>query len=191
MAGGALPGWKIEGAGELWSFRRLNWAPAESDLSAVGTRGLALTRSFQKVRPEPGHHGESVFRRGEVVKVTVTMMTAVPRWNLALEDPVPAGLEPMDFRMRDQNRNLARLLDGGPGPSDPWAAWLDWYDREEIRPEAIRLFAGYLAPGVYSYSYLARPVTPGTYPVEGPYAEEMYAPENHGRGEGAVITVER
>jgi uncharacterized protein YfaS (alpha-2-macroglobulin family) len=191
LAGGALPSWKIEGTGELWSFRRLSWAPVGSDLSAVGTRGLVLTRSYQRLRPEPGPHGESVFRRGEVVKVTVTIMTTVPRWNLALEDPVPAGLEPMDFGMRDQNQNLARLLAGSPGPGDPWVAWLNWHDREEIRPESVRLFAGYLEPGVYSYSYLTRPVTPGTYPVEGPYAEEMYAPENHGRGVGVTITVER
>jgi uncharacterized protein YfaS (alpha-2-macroglobulin family) len=44
---------------------------------------------------------------------------------------------------------------------------------------------------VYTYSYLARPVTPGTYILPGPYAEEMYNPENYGRGAGLKITVSK
>jgi uncharacterized protein YfaS (alpha-2-macroglobulin family) len=192
LLAGPPPAWDIEGQGELWSFRRLSWAPAEPDLSAQWTRGLSLARSFQRVRPEPGAPGESAFRRGEIVKVTVTLMTNVARHDLALEDPVPAGLEPVDFRSRDKDPNLYGLLaaDAG-GTGDSWNAFHYWYDHEEIRPDSVRLFADDLEPGVYTYSYLARAVTPGIYVLPGPYAEEMYNPENHGRGAGLRITVEK
>ncbi|MDR1082185.1 MAG: hypothetical protein LBQ79_14840 [Deltaproteobacteria bacterium] len=185
------PSWSVEGRGEAWAFQRLTWAPGEPDLSARGTRGLVLTRTFQRVKPRPGPAGESSFRRGEVVKVTMTLVTAVPRYNLAVEDPVPAGLEPVDFRLKDQNPNLAELLAASPDVEDPWRGYWYWYDHEEIRPDSIRLFADYLEPGVYTYSYLARPVTPGSYILPGPYAEEMYNPENYGRGAGLKITVTR
>jgi uncharacterized protein YfaS (alpha-2-macroglobulin family) len=192
LLAGPPPAWDIEGRGKLWSFRRLSWAPKEPDLSAQGIRGLTLTRNFQRVRPEPGPAGESTFRRGEVVKVTVTLMTNVRRYNLALEDPVPAGLEPVDFHLRDQNPNLAAALSADDRETrDPWVYFWRWYDHEEIRPDSIRLFADSLDPGVYTYSYLARPVTPGTYTLPGPYAEEMYNPENFGRGAGLRITVEK
>jgi uncharacterized protein YfaS (alpha-2-macroglobulin family) len=191
LASGPAPSWEIAGTGRAWAFRRLSWAPAVPDLTAQYARGFTLTRSFQRVRPEPGPAGESRFRRGEVVKVSVTMMTSVPRWNVVLEDPVPAGLEPVDFGLRDQNPNLAALLEEGSAEQDPCAAFWRWYDHEEIRPDRIRLFAGRLEPGVYTYSYLARPVTPGTYLLPGTYAEEMYNPENHGRAAGLTLTVEK
>ncbi|MDR1314261.1 MAG: hypothetical protein LBQ12_11355 [Deltaproteobacteria bacterium] len=185
------PAWTVTGTGEAWIFQRLAWAPLLPDLSARATRGLVLSRSFQRVKPTPGPAGESRFRRGEVVKVTVTLMTSVARWNLVLEDPVPAGLEPVDFRLKDQNPNLAALLAEDPSARDPWTRWWSWHDHEEIRPDAIRLFAERLEPGVYTYSYLARPVTPGAYVLPGPFAEEMYNPENYGRGAGLKITVEK
>jgi uncharacterized protein YfaS (alpha-2-macroglobulin family) len=188
---GPPPSWQMEGTGKAWSFQRLSWAPRVPDLSARGTRGLVVTRSFQRVRPEPGPAGESSFRRGEVVKVTLTVMTTVPRYNLAVEDPVPAGLEPVDFSLRDQNPYLAELLASNPDAEDPWQAYWDWYSHEEIRPDSIRLFADFMGPGAYTYSYLARPVTPGTYLLPGPYAEEMYNPENYGRGAGLKLTVTR
>jgi uncharacterized protein YfaS (alpha-2-macroglobulin family) len=191
LLAGPPPAWDIEGRGELWSFRRLAWAPLEPDLSAQGARGITLTRSFRRVRPEPGPVGESKFRRGEVVKVTVTLMTNVARRDLALEDPVPAGLEPVDFHLGDQNPGLAALSADAYGSRDPWVLLWNWYDHAEIRPDSVRLFADDLAPGVYTYSYLARAVTPGIYALPGPYAEEMYNPENFGRGAGLRITVER
>ncbi|MDR1312388.1 MAG: hypothetical protein LBQ12_01535 [Deltaproteobacteria bacterium] len=191
LAANPPPSWQMAGTGEAWTFQRLTWAPKEPDLSARGTRGLVISRTLQRVKPEPGPAGETKFRRGEVVKVTMTLMTTVPRRNLAVEDPVPAGLEPVDFRLKDQNPFLAELLASNSSFGDPWRAWWSWYDHEEIRPDAILLFADSLEPGVYTYSYLARAVTPGEYTLPGTYAEEMYNPENYGRGAGLKLTVEK
>ncbi|MDR1037002.1 MAG: hypothetical protein LBT40_10655 [Deltaproteobacteria bacterium] len=157
----------------------------------MSTRGLALTRSFQRVRPEPGPPGESRFRRGETVRVTVTLMTSVPRSALALEDPVPAGLEPVDFSRRDLDPGLRSFLGSSPVEGSSAKSWLRWYDHMEVRQGSVRLFADYLEPGVYTYSYLARAVTPGTFVLPGPYAEETNSPENHGRGAGLAVTVEK
>jgi uncharacterized protein YfaS (alpha-2-macroglobulin family) len=189
LAGGQAPSLEITGRGKLWAFQRLSWAPKVPDLSPKNEHGITVTRVFQRMLPEPGPAGESLFRRGELVKVTVTLMTTVERYNLVVEDPVPAGLEPVDFSLKDQNPRLAELLAEDPSASDPWIAFWKWYDYREIRPECVRLYADRVSPGVYTFNYLARPVTPGTYMLPGTYAEEMYNPENYGRGSGLTVTV--
>ncbi|MDR1080066.1 MAG: hypothetical protein LBQ79_03670, partial [Deltaproteobacteria bacterium] len=188
LLGSPPPGWEISGTGRAWTLRRLSWAPASPDLSAASARGMALARSFRRVRPEPGPAGASAFRRGDLVSVTLTLMTSVPRAGLALEDPVPAGLEPVDFALRTVDPGLPGHTGDDPivGLRSGWPG--RWFDRAEIRPGSVRLFAETLEPGVYVYSYLARAVTPGTYVLPGPYAEETYSPENRGRGAGLTLT---
>ncbi|MEW5724588.1 MAG: hypothetical protein AB1896_15865 [Thermodesulfobacteriota bacterium] len=43
--------------------------------------------------------------------------------------------------------------------------------------------------GVYTFSYLARAVTAGTFLAPGPHAEEMYSPEVMGLGGGTKVEI--
>ena len=83
---------------------------------------------------------------------------------------------------------------GGPGlggPEGHWWWWRRrWFDHENMRDERVEAFTALLWEGVYTYSYIARATTPGTFVVSPPKAEEMYAPETFGRGGGDRVVVE-
>ncbi|MDR2140670.1 MAG: hypothetical protein LBR11_02600 [Deltaproteobacteria bacterium] len=173
-----------EGSGRAWASARLTFAPKEPDLRPVSANGITVSRSYAVWRPEPQNPGQTVFQRGQVVKVTVTFMTPVARHNLILEDRVPAGFEPINFSLKDSDRSLLSLLSSNNDDSD-----LTWHDHEEFWPNRVLATSEYVPAGVYTYSYLIRPATPGQYTVPGPKVEEMYFPENFGLGAGQKITV--
>ncbi|MDR1049498.1 MAG: hypothetical protein LBP95_00140 [Deltaproteobacteria bacterium] len=176
-----------EGEGTAWGAVTLNFAAAEPDLSGDSAGGLMLSRSYSVLRPEPGLPGQSGFVRGQVVKVTVTMLTPEARHDLVLEDRVPAGFETVNLDFRSEDQTLVPREN--PEESDWRRGDNIWYDHKEFWPDKVAVFADFLSPGVYAFSYLVRPVTVGTYLVPGPTAEEMYAPEIYGRGPGQQVTV--
>jgi uncharacterized protein YfaS (alpha-2-macroglobulin family) len=180
----------LTGTGSLWYCQRLTYAFLKPDLSPVTGNGITLTRSYEVVKGGKETFGTS-FHRGDIVKVTVTLLTTTQRFNLVLEDRIPAGFEPIDFGMKDVNPSILELLDSETGTDGIYNFLYAWYDHEEIAPDRVSIFATLLEPGVYSYSYLVRPVTPGSYVTPGPIAEEMYAQENFGRGAGETLVVEK
>ncbi|MDR1394662.1 MAG: hypothetical protein LBK52_00635 [Deltaproteobacteria bacterium] len=180
------------GTGRAWASVRLTAALKNPDLTPVSANGLSLSRSYTILRPGPEKSGASVFARGQLVRVTVTMMTPRSRYDLILNDYLPSGFEAVNFNLKSEDLTLADLLNpnsSGDDDGDDRAVSF-WYDHEEIWPGRVMVTASYLPAGVYTYSYLIRPATPGIYTVPGPQAEEMYAPENFGRGAGQKLTVE-
>ena len=128
-------------------------------------------------------------KAGSRVRVKLTMVNENRRYHVALVDPIPAGLEPMN----------PRLATTGPIPLDPnvqkqrgrywW--WLGpWYEHQNLRDERVEAFASLLWEGVHTYEYVARATTPGTFVVPPPKAEEMYMPETFGRGASDRVVVE-
>jgi hypothetical protein len=59
-----------------------------------------------------------------------------------------------------------------------------------MRDERVEAFASLLWDGVYTYSYVARATTPGTFVVPPTKAEEMYHPETFGRSATDRVIVE-
>jgi uncharacterized protein YfaS (alpha-2-macroglobulin family) len=108
---------------------------------------------------------------------------------VALVDPLPAGLEPMN----------PRLAVTGPIPQDPkgqqdkgayWWWYGPWYEHQNLRDERVEAFASLLWEGVHTYEYVARATTPGHFVVPPPKAEEMYMPETFGRGASDRVVIE-
>ncbi len=180
--------YKMEGQGQAWASLRLQTAPTEPDLSAATSGGFMLSRSFTVVSPQAGGPGAEQFKRGDLVRVSVTMMVPAPRHSLVLEDRVPAGLEPVNFNLGDADLSLLGLVNEGGDDENRWSRY--WYNHQEIWPDRVAVYADHVNAGVYTFSYLARAVTVGTYLTPGPKAEEMYAPETFGRGEGQKLVVE-
>jgi uncharacterized protein YfaS (alpha-2-macroglobulin family) len=116
------------------------------------------------------------------------------RYNVVLEDHVPAGFEPVNFNLADADQTLLSLVNPADADEDGrpriWPDRQFWYDHQEIWPDRVAVYADYLPPGVYVFNYLARAATVGRYLTPGPRAEEMYAPENAGRGAGHIIAID-
>jgi uncharacterized protein YfaS (alpha-2-macroglobulin family) len=128
-------------------------------------------------------------KAGAKVRVKLTMVAPSRRYHVALVDPLPAGLEPLN----------PALATTGSIPHDPasqksrgdWWSWSSlWYEHQNLRDERAEASTSLLWPGVYSYSYVARATTHGTFIAPPTKAEEMYSPETFGRSSTHKVIVE-
>ncbi len=193
-----------EGPGRLYYRVGLSYAPLATDLAPLD-RGFAVERGYEAV-DDPSdvrrdEDGVWRMRAGARVRIWVRLSTLPRRYHVALVDPLPAGLEPLNDRLattetvsRDSTsvvRAIAAPGLGGPGRPGQWTQWLGWwYEHENLRDDRAEVFTSELWGGIVSYTYLARATTPGTFTVPPPRAEEMYHPEVFGRGATDRVIVE-
>ena len=177
-----------DGAGRLYYRLGLRYAPDDFDLDPLD-RGFVVQRSYEAVNDDGDvwqtEDGVWHVKAGAEVRVNLTMVNDSRRTNMAMIDPLPAGLEP-------SNPSLAVTADVQVDPAEIEASWWywTWYDHQNLRDDRVEAFAGYLWAGTHSYSYVARATTPGTFVVPPTSAEEIYAPEVFGRSGSDLLIVE-
>ncbi|HYJ81184.1 MAG TPA: hypothetical protein VEW03_16335, partial [Longimicrobiaceae bacterium] len=185
-----------EGPGRLYYRAGLRYAPRDLDLLPL-EQGFAVERTYEAVDDSAdvvlGSDGRWRMRAGARVRVTVTMTAPSRRLHVALVDPLPAGLEPLNPALRGAEGMppsagpRPRFLERG-GYGWWWRSW--WYEHQNLRDDRAEAFTSYLPAGVYTYSYVARATTPGQFIVPPARAEEMYSPETFGRGKTDRVIVE-
>jgi len=181
-----------DGAGWLYYRIGMKYAPASLKLEPADY-GFVVERRYEGVdKPDDvtrDKDGVWHIKAGTRVRVKVTMVNENRRYHVALVDPLPAGLEPMN----------PALAVTGPVPQDPseqksrgpyWWWYAPWYEHQNLRVERVEAFAALLWEGVHDYSYVARATTPGTFVVPPTKAEEMYMPETFGRSGTDRVVVE-
>jgi hypothetical protein len=124
-------------------------------------------------------------KAGDLVRVSLRIIVPQQMHFVALDDPLPAGLEAVNFRLmtatRSQSRHRRygyRSRHGARRPSSPW--YTPFY-HQELRDDRVQLFADSVAPGIYTYVYLARATTVGSFVAPPTHVEQMYEPEVFGR----------
>ncbi len=181
-----------DGPGRLYYRLGMRYAPKSLAL-APADYGFVVERKYEgiddpkDVRREPD--GSWHIRAGARVRVTLTMVAQDRRYHVALVDPLPAGLEPVNPALATS----AQSDDGGGQPSPMkrgWWWWGPWYEHQNLRDERVEAFTTLLWEGVHSYSYIARATTPGSFVVPPARAEEMYAPETFGRSGTDRVRIE-
>jgi len=177
-----------DGSGRMYYRIGLRYAPADLQLEALD-RGFVVDRIYEAVDApaDVARDADGTWRvkAGARVRVTLTMVAESQRTHVALVDPLPAGLESL---------NPALLVtQAAPAPTDGDIAieartiaccdgwWGRWFQYEQLRDDRTEAFTTLLPAGTYTYSYIARATTPGTFVVPPTRAEEMYAPETFGR----------
>jgi uncharacterized protein YfaS (alpha-2-macroglobulin family) len=182
-----------DGVGRLYYRVGMNYAP--SDLRPPPSEnGFTVSRVYEAVDnpKEVQRDADGTYRikAGAKVRVRVSMVAPARRHHVALVDPLPAGLEPMNPSLavtgtipEDPNAKL-----GTKGM--PWWWSRTWYEHQNMRDERVEAFTSLLWDGVYDYTYVARATTPGSFIAPPPKAEEMYNPETFGRGSGDRVIVE-
>ena len=181
-----------DGPGRLYYRIGMQYAPASLRLDAADY-GFTVQREYEAIdNPSDvarDDNGVWHIKAGAKVRVRLTLVAPTRRYHVALVDPIPAGLEPM-------NPELATT---GSIPQDPkqetttrrWWWWTrPWYEHQNLRDERAEAFTSLLWEGVYNYSYVARATTPGIFVVPPSKAEEMYHPETFGRGATDRVIVE-
>lgn len=170
------------GPGPLYYLARLHyflWAPAIASRS----EGISVSRQYEDLQ---GHalHAVPV---GRPVKVRLTVSTSQTLEYVNLQDPLPAGLEPIDDSLNTSQHGLVKQA--------PWRSYqtmhdLTWFlDHAHLHDDRVSLYASYLPPGTYTYTYLAASTTPGSFQAAPTHVSETFFPEVFGRSAGQLLTV--
>lgn len=153
-------------------------APAP-DNSVIGIERAWFGTDGKPWTPRPLKEGEAL-----IVRLSVTSNSNMP--DALLTDLLPAGLEIENFNLGDA-KQWADVVVGEVKVSDRSSA-AD-VKHEEFRDDryvaALKLSRGSTA----HVFYLVRAVTPGTYMVPPPLAEDMYRPDMRGVGRSSPSTI--
>ncbi|MEA3308891.1 MAG: alpha-2-macroglobulin family protein, partial [Chloroflexota bacterium] len=183
---------RAAGSGNLYYTAHLTLYQPVEEVEAE-SRGITLQRAYCEPVEEPGAAPESCVpvasaAPGDLVEVRLTLILPYSRYHLILEDPYPAGMEPVDPTLLTEQQ----YLDGPdmqPEPLSRWGWWWNPFTHRELRDERAVFFAESLSSGTYQVRYLLRAALPGTYRVLPATASEMYFPEVWGRTAGDTFQV--
>ncbi len=182
-----------DGAGRIYYRAAMNYAPKSLDLPAADY-GFVVERKYEAV-DNPSDvtktsDGTWRIKAGARVRVKLSMVAQSMRYHVALVDPLAAGLEALNPALANTGavppeNNLSQQNNA----SRYWWWSGFWYQHENFRDERIEAFTTLLLDGVYSYSYVARATTIGSFVVAPTKAEEMYHPETFGRSKTDKVVV--
>jgi len=152
-----------------------------------------LSRGFTLRKKMENLNGSDEIRLGDVIRMTLEIGLIDPDKSrqrdlfeyLALEDPVPAGIVPINSELKTE----------GAQEEDPSARTFgsDMDDFTptyfEFRDDGVRVFKNSAWSGSFRYSYLARAVAEGEFWMIGSRISLMYDPDCYGRTEGRKVRI--
>ena len=184
------------GPGRMYYGLNLRYVTPAQDIEALN-RGFAVSHRYTLLdKPDEPITSASL---GDVVRIEVTVIAPTDRVFAKVEDFLPAGLEPIDPRLKIVPIELRRQLEddrtrastkGGSGYYAPWYGWYySPWDQTDIRDDRVVLLADRLPKGMHVYVYYARATTPGDFFLAPAHAEETFFPEVFGRSDSGRFTV--
>ena len=201
--GGLAPGahtLTLNGAPKgLSAAAQLSYSREPATLSGDATRGLRLTRRYERLTPKWDEDkqrytyartpllrggGLQPVTVGDLILVTLSVQpTDHTARYLLLSDPIPAGTRALD----DRALSIAGLNDDDD--EDDWEnSWNFWYAGRDLQDDRVDLYADYLE-GRQELTYVLRAQTPGTFTALPSHAFLMYDPDVEGYGPAATLTV--
>lgn len=142
--------------------------PAGKSDAVAMAHGLGVRRRYEKVDDENRLHPADGLIVGDRVLVTLELEVPEDTHWAAIEDPVPAVLEPLQGVFRSDTSSAADLL----------PAWTS--DYHELRFDRMQFFRDSLPEGRHVLRYLARVRAAGDVVAAPAKVEAMYQPERHG-----------
>ena len=151
---------------------------------AAASFGFSVSRAFLNVKSEEKdvefEDGEYFVKKGKLIKVEITIESKYDRYNVAVVDRLPAGLEA-------ENTALKTHV---PMPGEKEEEKKDsWFEHQNLLDQRVECFASKITAGTYKYVYFARATTPGVFNVPPAKAEEMYRPQVYGRSCSTRMTI--
>ena len=164
------------------------YAPAEVPKAAY-SKGFTVTRAL--VHASGPDVGKPVvdLHAGDLVKVTLTVDTLETRRYVAVDDPLPAGLEPVTLDFATTAKAYAAAV-GDANESENYWDYTPTFNHVEQKDDRVTLFADYMESGSHTHSYLARATTSGTFLGPATRVHEMYHPETFGQGAAYELVVQ-
>jgi uncharacterized protein YfaS (alpha-2-macroglobulin family) len=201
---GATVAFQLEGAGHLFYEAQLRYARKEMPTDTLD-RGFYVRKLVRALKPAEltgalrslPEKGVARAQGSDLVLVDLLVVTSTPREQVVIDDPLPAGLEPVDARLATTSRRLAEVeRDEGrvPGDGEPedergYGPYTSSFYHREMHDDRVLTFVEHMAAGLYHYRYVARATTFGSYVVPPTRAECMYEPATFGRTPASTFSV--
>lgn len=163
---------KRVGAPTFITVRARYEVPLTRENRAAFAHGFEVKRTYETMEGQP-LEGKPI-PLGSVVRVRVTLQSKEARNYVAVDDKLPAGLEPLNSSLA----TTEKLELGEPTPAT--AKGLEVLSFQETRDSRVAFFADELPPGEYQWVYLARATTPGHFIRPPASVEAMYEPQVNG-----------
>ena len=190
---------EVDGRGKLFYEARLRYTRKALPTTALD-RGFYVQKFVRNVeRPALAEALKTVpsattssAKPGQLVLVDLVVVSAEPREQVVVDDPLAAGLEAVQANLATVSADLAvdrpdddRSEDeeaNGQGFSQTWF-------HREYHDDRVLTFIEHMPAGVYHYRYLARATTLGSFVVPPARVECMYEPEVFGRTAASSLEV--
>ena len=190
---------RSQGTGRLYYSAQVSYSLAEN-IEKRTRSGIEVRREYSVVRDGQLVKLQSPMKisRGELVKIDLFISIPTARHFVAVLDPIPGGLEPVNTDLATSS-----MVDVERGNLEPaqgswfynFSSWTrfgrysgNFYHRE-LRHDSARFYADYLPAGNYHLSYTAQAIAVGRFTVMPVHAEEMYDPDVYGKGLSKVLRV--
>jgi uncharacterized protein YfaS (alpha-2-macroglobulin family) len=171
-----------KGGGSVYWSAAVEYYDMAGATERTGTRTLALVRKYFSLTPvrvqdrivyrETPFDGNA--QPGDLLLVRVDAAGSNDWRYLVIEDPLPAGVEPI------QQRGLYEL----ERPTQFWDG-----SRREYRDDRVVFFQESFTAGHYQFVYLLKVTTPGVFRVMPAQIAAMYVPEATASSDSQTLTV--
>ena len=162
-----------KGPGTLFYLARLRYARSKP-IAKSRDRGFVVKKGVEILDvtgKATALKGKWSLRRGDTVRVTLQIRSCQPRRYVVVDDPLPAGLEPLDTSLYTSSTGLR---------SNQILKKTSRCNHHELRDDRVLFFRDTMPAGTLTYTYLARATTAGTFVAPPAKAKEMYTPEIFG-----------
>lgn len=171
-----------QGTGRLYYTLRMSYAYKENPIAF--DEGFYLWKEILTLDGKPVNK----FRRGEVYKVVLHIVVPETRIFAVVEDPLPAGFEPVQTSFVTEARAVQEQY--WEEQYEEKGHWWGSFDHEEQYDDKMLFFAQELFPGEHTQVYFVRAGTGGKFLAPSAKAEEMYSPEVFGSTTQDYVVIE-
>jgi uncharacterized protein YfaS (alpha-2-macroglobulin family) len=168
--------------GNLYYTLHLRHVPVTPP-SVAADHGFVVEREWRRKMDPPDAPAPTAFRLGDVIEVAITVQTSRDAAYVAIEDPLPAGFEPvllMPDKVAEPMSDYEPEGDGGFNSN---------FNHADQRDDRVYLFADRLPAGRHVHRYLVRATSSGRFTAPAAMAHEMYAPWIEGHSAPTVVEV--
>jgi uncharacterized protein YfaS (alpha-2-macroglobulin family) len=128
------------------------------------------------------------YKRGEVYKVVLHVVTPETRLFAVVQDPLPAGFTPVQTFFATESRATATQYE--QAQREQIGQWWGTFDHQEYYDDRVQFFAQHLLAGEHTRTYFVRAATEGRFLQPQARVEEMYAPEVFGTSTQEEVIIE-
>jgi uncharacterized protein YfaS (alpha-2-macroglobulin family) len=173
------------GQGKLYYDMQMSYF-FTGDTIQPAEEGIGISRSYKPLKGK-----DTALKVGNNYLMTLTITVPEDRNFVAVESPLPAGLELVDTKLQTSQQQLLSGLsdDTSLWSWDAWNSGIWRFNHQEFRDDQLFLFADQLPAGIYEYRVIVRATTPGTFRERPAKAYEMYFPETFGQTSGGWVTI--